>query len=200
MEKYGTMVAFSNVSLTKEAREFVSPPETDGSSRLAAVVPTPPPPIEDQRALNVETGKTITAFALGQGDQKIVLQTGDLGQAFKVLNQCTADLVRSWGFDFDQALTRKPNLINPAKVARRVVDNYPTAALRNEEQGEVRLRLIIEANGKVSDCIAVMNNPSEVLQKGACKQMRRAKFKPALDEKAQPVRHYYLTELTYQLY
>ena len=61
-------------------------------------------------------------------------------------------------------------------------DDYPSAALRAEEQGTVGFRLEIGANGRVTDCTVTSSSGSSTLDSTACSLLkRRARFNPAED-------------------
>lgn len=66
--------------------------------------------------------------------------------------------------------------------------DYPAAALRNEEQGDVTVRLDIDASGRVSGCTTVGSSGSPALDAATCSLMReRARYSPALDAEGRPV-------------
>jgi periplasmic protein TonB len=69
----------------------------------------------------------------------------------------------------------------------RIQEAYPAEAVRNNQQGSVRMRVTIDTNGRVSDCQIVESSGSEVLDQGACDNMRRhARYSPTLDEQGNP--------------
>jgi protein TonB len=60
--------------------------------------------------------------------------------------------------------------------------DYPDAALRSEEQGTTRFRLLVGRDGKVSDCIVTGSSGSSALDAATCRLMKsRARFTPARD-------------------
>jgi periplasmic protein TonB len=84
----------------------------------------------------------------------------------------------------------------PAPVARKVEparakanlasyvsdEDYPSNAVRNEEQGTTRFRLAVGPDGKVRECTVTSSSGSSALDATTCKLMRqRAKFEPARD-------------------
>jgi periplasmic protein TonB len=61
------------------------------------------------------------------------------------------------------------------------LDDYPSAAQRNEEEGTVRVRLTVGANGRVSDCSVTQSSGSSSLDQATCRIIRsRARFTPAV--------------------
>ncbi len=62
-------------------------------------------------------------------------------------------------------------------------NDYPTRDLRQGNQGTVRIRLRIGADGRVSGCDVVRSSGYPGLDAATCKNVvRRARFKPATDE------------------
>jgi protein TonB len=65
--------------------------------------------------------------------------------------------------------------------------DYPDAAIRNEEQGTTRFRLLVGANGKVVDCAITGSSGSSALDSATCRLMKsRARFTPAHDSSGNP--------------
>ncbi|CAA9490295.1 MAG: hypothetical protein AVDCRST_MAG39-757 [uncultured Sphingomonadaceae bacterium] len=65
---------------------------------------------------------------------------------------------------------------------------YPASALRNDEQGTVRVRLSVDPNGRVDDCSVILSSGSNSLDAETCRIFqRRARFRPATDADGRPV-------------
>lgn len=61
--------------------------------------------------------------------------------------------------------------------------DYPTAGLRGELEGLVKVRLTIGTDGKPSDCTVTASSGHDVLDEATCaKLLRRARFDPASDQ------------------
>ncbi len=61
-------------------------------------------------------------------------------------------------------------------------DDYPSAALRSEEQGRTIFVVTAGADGRPSDCRVTGSSGSSTLDNAACRLlMKRAKFKPGTD-------------------
>ncbi|HYW14715.1 MAG TPA: TonB family protein [Allosphingosinicella sp.] len=75
-----------------------------------------------------------------------------------------------------------------ANLASYVSDeDYPSAAVRNEEQGTTRFKLVVGADGRVQDCTVTGSSGSSALDSTTCKLMRqRAKFAPATGTDGKP--------------
>ena len=70
-----------------------------------------------------------------------------------------------------------------ANLASYVSDeDYPSSAIRNEEQGTTRFRLAVGPDGRVADCTVTASSGSSALDSATCRLMRqRARFTPARD-------------------
>ncbi len=67
-------------------------------------------------------------------------------------------------------------------------DDYPQAALRNEEQGTTAVSLTIGTNGRVSGCDVTSSSGSRSLDDTTCRILRsRARFTPAKDQAGSPI-------------
>jgi TonB family protein len=63
-------------------------------------------------------------------------------------------------------------------------DDYPSAALRQQREGRVRYRLIIDGSGRVSQCDIMASSGHEDLDAQTCRLIsRRARFVKAADPK-----------------
>ena len=66
-------------------------------------------------------------------------------------------------------------------------DDYPSSAVRNEEQGTTRFRLGVGPNGRVTECSVVGSSGSSALDSATCRLMKqRAKFTPARNSAGEP--------------
>jgi len=89
---------------------------------------------------------------------------------------------------------------NQGRWARRIQDNYPSRALRNEEEGRVGVRVTIGTDGRVSNCSVTSSSGSSSLDEAACDGMRRyARYNPALDTAGNPITDTVSTTIVYQL-
>jgi TonB family protein len=129
------------------------------------------------------------------------LETGALDAAFKVLNQCTFDLLRDWGLDPERHLTAqsKPRWVNEAALVRKIVASYPRDALVQGEQAILRMRVIVSAEGTVESCTLIKATNTIKLDSPACEVMQRAQFEPARDANGQPFRSLFATSITYRI-
>ena len=77
--------------------------------------------------------------------------------------------------------------VQPAKARANLAsyitnDDYPSSALRNEEQGTTGFRLDVGPDGRVSGCTVTAPSGSSALDTATCRLLRsRARFTPATD-------------------
>jgi len=83
--------------------------------------------------------------------------------------------------------------IEPAKARANLAsyvsnDDYPSSAIRNEEQGLTVFTLEVGPNGRVSNCTITQSSGSSTLDSTTCRLMRsRARFTPATDSSGNKV-------------
>jgi len=75
-----------------------------------------------------------------------------------------------------------------ANLASYVSDaDYPSTAVRNEEQGTTRFRLAVGPDGRVKECTVTSSSGSSALDSTTCRLMKqRAKFTPATGTDGNP--------------
>ena len=133
-------------------------------------------------------------FVGGAFDTDLLLVTGPMNEAMNALRKCDEDLERHLGLD-PQALKTVINVATPKNQmawARKVQDIYPESALRANESARVFFRLIIDAQGKVSDCYARPEGHSPEFGQSACSVFKAAAtFNPARDVNGNPIASIY---------
>lgn len=149
--------------------------------------------------MDVAFGKTVRFVAVQQGAREVRFETGALDQTFEVLNQCTLDLLAKMGLDADKHVTMKSEArwLNRDALVRRIVADYPAQA--QGEQGIMRMRVIVGADGKVENCRILKATTTQYLESPACQAMQRAQFEPARDAAGEPFRSLYATSITYRI-
>lgn len=84
--------------------------------------------------------------------------------------------------------------------SRRIQENYPSRALREEIEGTVGVAVTVNAEGRVSGCRVTRSSGSSILDEAACEGMQRyARFNPALNDAGNPTSGNYSTAITYRL-
>jgi len=123
-----------------------------------------------------------------EGRSFLTLSLPGSAAAVDALRVCNEDLLQSWGIDVAarRALTRQPDR-SPNFRAHDSSD-YPSEAIRAGEQGEVVIRVDVDARGRSTACRVLASSGSTALDERSCQvSMRRGRFIPALDANGQPV-------------
>lgn len=183
---------FSSATLDPSDESTQAQAEAEAESSLA-----------DGRLPGIDTNfaRQIRFVSVKQRSSELRLMTGPMEDAFKVLNQCTEDLISTWGLDAEQQRTasRRPRWTNEDKIVPKIAKSYPQSALSIGEQGILRMRVMVDQSGKVDDCVIIQATIAKKLKSPACDAMEQAQFEPALDAQGQPMRSYYATSITYKI-
>jgi protein TonB len=92
----------------------------------------------------------------------------------------------------EPAPAAKPRKVEPARARANLAsyvsdEDYPNAAVRNEEQGTTRFRLGVGPDGRVSECTITGSSGSPALDSATCRLMKqRARFVPARNSAGEP--------------
>jgi len=122
------------------------------------------------------------------------------GQAVEALRVCNDDLLTSWGIDMvaRRALSRLPRSANAGRSVGNL--DYPRSALRAGEQGSVVVRLRVDPDGRVGECVPVSSSGSGALDRQTCSiYTHRVRFEPALDAEGHPVAAMIASRVTWHL-
>lgn len=150
--------------------------------------------------LSPKEGAAIKRIVFARPNRATVLETGELGGAAQAMNACTEDLLIEWGLDPAQHKRyQSAEILNQQAIAQRIFDTYPRKALMNDEEGDFSARLIVEADGTVSDCAVDGLTVNEALRPELCKYLREARFEAALGADGQPIRSFYMLEISYRM-
>ena len=102
------------------------------------------------------------------------------------------------GLDPDQHVAYvPPRFINEAAIARRIQARYPRDAVNAGEQAIFRMRVIVEADGTVSDCSIENSTEGNRLESPACREMMKAQFEPARAHDGGTMRSFFATTVSY---
>jgi len=67
-------------------------------------------------------------------------------------------------------------------------EDYPSAALRNDQTGRVSALVIIDKDGRAKDCDVIVSSSSMALDEATCNiVLRRTKIEPGKDAKGRPI-------------
>ena len=190
LDGYGTALT-SDGEIADERTDRPQPAVEDRARKLGL-------PSLDPERVDGLTSLEIDAPRVGT----IALETGALAPLFRSMNACMNDLVTSWGVDLDRHAKRAvgPRLTNLPLIERILIDQYPDRALRNGEQADLHLRVMVDANGAVTKCVVTNMTVAQSFGDAACMDIRqRAIFEPAIDEDGQPMASFHTTRLRYTM-
>ena len=154
------------------------------------------------RQIDTDTLEKVDRLTLSQSDRPSVeFHTGKLSSPMEALNGCARNFIEFWGLDLEKhrKMKRRAEWTNTMQVIRRIQSSYPVAALRAGEQGIVRMLVIVDENGAVTECRQSDATLLDKLESNACREMRKATFKPALDADGKAMKSYYATRVRYSL-
>ena len=157
-------------------------------------------PISGLPGLDMLRFKDVEAIEIRQGTETLAsFGVDQLATGLAALNACSQDLITYWGLDVAEhrALTKRPVLINERAFYERIINGYPSDALRAEQMGTIRFLLIVGQDGKVEDCRESHVSLADRLDPKLCRAARRARFEPALNAEGQPMRSYFLRQVSY---
>jgi TonB family protein len=78
--------------------------------------------------------------------------------------------------------------------------DYPTDALRREEQGTVTAELAVDKAGRVTHCAVAKSSGSDSLDRTTCAILsKRARFSPATDQGGQAISSSFTQRVTWRL-
>lgn len=149
--------------------------------------PQAPPPMYD-RAAEQETARGITGFALTEGlISPVRVETGSLRAPIEALQACADDLLTFWGLDADKhkTMTAMP-IMNPNPQGVLPQGTIPFGEFGKLTGGANQVRLLIGADGKVTDCAIYSPSLSQSLNERICELAKeRASFQAAKDAEGQ---------------
>jgi hypothetical protein len=152
---------------------------------------TPPgPPPMYNRTSEQETARGITGFMLTEGlISPVRVETGSLRAPIAALQACVDELLTHWGLDADKHKTMTvPPIMNPSPNGVLPQGTVPFSEFEKLGGGANQVRLLIGADGKVTDCAIFSPSLSQSLNERICSLAKeRASFQPARDAGGQPM-------------
>lgn len=135
----------------------------------------------------VRGGKVLTIRSRGLDERLSISQFRPL---LKIMDQCVADLRQVW--NVTDLKGEKSLLAKRAEGDFRTVikpDDYPAAAIENQQSGTVRFAALINEQGRVADCTVIATSGVAALDTQTCAAIKaRAKFKPAVGPDGKPAK------------
>jgi TonB family protein len=140
------------------------------------------------------------AIALERNGRRLVeVAYPAAAQAVEALRTCSDDLMAGWGIDTAarRALSRLPQ----GNAARFITnDDYPERALRAGEEGSVVVRVRVEPDGRVGECVPISSSGSEAIDRRTCHIFTsRVRYEPALDAQGNPVAAMMVSRITWRI-
>lgn len=120
-------------------------------------------------------------FWIQVGKQGLTLIPTAFPAAMKALEACEKDLLVTWGMDPATvvSITEFPKT-RGGIVGFFSTNDYPSAAIRNKEQGTAGVRFWVSTQGTVRDCKVVESSGSAILDSQTCAIIaNRGRFEPA---------------------
>lgn len=192
----------SNVSLTPIgaapggqtfARTDFGPPAVRPVSARTGAAPMPaPPPLETREAAELDSaGKVDKLIVKGGFKEPLQLDLGSMAAPLKAMQGCTKDLVAHWGVDADahRKLTRPAGPADFAAFGQAMF--LQKWAMGAGATSFARYRLLIDRDGKLSNCTVTAAGVPKGFSDDLCAAARRVAFQPALDADGQPIPSYY---------
>lgn len=159
---------------------------------------SPEPGVIDLPSITPEAEKAINGLYVKiSGKDAFTLNLASLGPPMAAMRACTDDLVRSWDFDPVEIATRQTRA-KPANDAGKWVrpSDYPDAMLSNGASAIVDFRLVVDETGAVANCFVLGSTTPATIGPHSCNiLMQRAKFKPSLNSKGEPVKDIYINRI-----
>lgn len=134
----------------------------------------------------------------------VVFELGNLKAPLEAMNACMENLVSYWGYDLNlqRTIVSSPSIPNMAKVADAIKKNYPLSALEVAAQADFLLRLRINEEGELKNCVLLNQTLADDfdMERHPCSDFKRtAEFIPARNAAGEPVESYHVVRIVYRL-
>jgi hypothetical protein len=130
----------------------------------------------------------------------VILDTGSLGAPIKMFDQCTQDSLRDWGVDPDveDKIVRPVWAPNPRGWFSS--SDYPRDMLQRGKDSVVKVRVLVDATGRVTKCTSLSHFKEAEFNKITCdKFTARAHFEPAELADGTKVPSYYVNKVIFRI-
>lgn len=165
-----------------------------------------PPPINlaekaEEQARHQEFAANVTELEVdARSGHPLILETGSLGAPVKAFDKCSRDSLRDWGVDPDleDKIVQRPWA--PDVREWFTSNDYPPAMWTRGEQSDVKVRLLVDATGKVTKCTSLSHFKEKSFEQVVCdKFMKRAHFQPAELADGTKVPSYYVNHVIFRM-
>ena len=111
-----------------------------------------------------------------------------------------SDTLIDWYDGEYQSRHEGPQQAKANLIAIFSADDYPSEAIRNDEQGTVAYQLQVDRRGRVSECRIKSSSGSSTLDEATCRILEdRARFEPARDRTGKRIADEYTGRIRWQL-
>lgn len=145
----------------------------------------------DVKRSDIATLGTAKQFRLQVGAVDVRLAPSRVADALKVLGHCENDLLVEWGMDpaVLAAIVQFPRVAGEGGALRHFSsDDYPSEAVRQEEQGTAGARVHVGADGRVTECVVFEPSGSKTLDDQTCRIIStRVRYEPAIGKDGRAV-------------
>jgi hypothetical protein len=125
----------------------------------------------------------------GAFKRDVKIELASMRPAMDKLGTCADDLMKRWGInpEVQKTLKRRP-YPEVAPGTWVTTNDYPKSMLRANRSGVVHTILVIDAQGKVSNCLDTATIIQKEFEETTCSLVKeRARLYPALDAEGKPV-------------
>lgn len=177
-------ILWSMVSWLPE--QFAEKLEREAAARIGNPAVRPPPiDLADRASEKLQrqqfAEKATELEIQTRRNRPVILETGPMGGPIKAFDKCSRDSLKDWGVDPDL----EDKIVRPAWPIGGVVkwfstDDYPKDMAFQGKESDVKVRLLIDAAGKVTKCTSLSHFDAPQFNRTTCDAfMKRAKFEPA---------------------
>lgn len=114
-------------------------------------------------------------------NRPVILETGSMGGPIRSFDKCSRNSLKDWGVDPDLEDKIVRPVWAPGGIAKWFsTDDYPRKMLMQGRESDVKIRLLVDASGKVSKCTSLSHYDSPEFNQITCNLIvKRAKIEPA---------------------
>lgn len=153
----------------------------------------------DHGRIDVGATRFVERIVVSQGDKGVAFETGSLSDAAQLLNECTGQILRSWGLEPEQqyGLRQVAQPADPAKLAKEMQKSYPRGAARGLRSGPLEVVALVDEKGTATACKVVAVSPWSDLDAATCEALTRARYTPARDAEGRAVASFWKTRVNF---
>jgi hypothetical protein len=200
-DKQRPMLLFSAVTLLSDD-DLAAEEKRQEERRRHPQIRPPAVSVAEQAAMNAKREAFAASTIAIEIDarRQVILDTGSLGAPIKMFDQCTRDSLRDWGVDpdLDDKIVRPVWAPNPAGWFSS--SDYPRDMILNGKDSVVKVRVLVDATGRVTKCTGVSHFKEPEFNKITCdKFTSRAHFEPAELADGTKVPSYYVNKVIFRI-